>query len=124
MSERSKDTPGSSPVSSEDPDDAPELTNAWFDRADMHFGGRLVRRGRPPSVGGRAKTQITLRIDADVIEAFKATGAGWQSEINAALRAAVIGQRSGLAAKPPDGSSSAGGKVSRKASAATARRTR
>jgi hypothetical protein len=30
-----------------------------------------------------------MRIDADVLEAFKVTGQGWQSRINAALREAV-----------------------------------
>jgi len=30
-----------------------------------------------------------MRIDADVLEAFKATGQGWQTRINAALRKTV-----------------------------------
>ena len=30
-----------------DPEDAPELTDAFFDRADVYEGGQLVRRGRP-----------------------------------------------------------------------------
>jgi uncharacterized protein (DUF4415 family) len=29
---------------------------------------------------------IALRIDPDIIERFRATGPGWQSRINAALR--------------------------------------
>ena len=41
-------------------------------------------RGRPPSEN--PKRQVTLRIDADVIEAFKAGGPGWQARINEALR--------------------------------------
>ncbi len=32
------------------------------------------------------KDQITLRLDHDVVKHFKATGPGWQSRINAALR--------------------------------------
>ena len=35
------------------------------------------------------KDQITLRLDHDVVEHFKATGAGWQTRMNAALRAAI-----------------------------------
>ncbi len=31
-----------------DPDDAPELTEEFFEEADEYQGGRLVRRGRPP----------------------------------------------------------------------------
>jgi uncharacterized protein (DUF4415 family) len=29
------------------------------------------------------KIQVTLRLDKDVVERFRATGAGWQSRINA-----------------------------------------
>ena len=32
---------------------------------------------------------LNMRVDADVLEAFKATGQGWQTRINAALREAV-----------------------------------
>ncbi|MCC6918584.1 MAG: BrnA antitoxin family protein [Alphaproteobacteria bacterium] len=44
------------------------------------------KRGRPASVA--PKRQVTLRIDADVIESFRAEGTGWQSRINEALRKA------------------------------------
>ena len=30
----------------EDPDTAPELTDDWFDKADLHYGETLIRRGR------------------------------------------------------------------------------
>jgi uncharacterized protein (DUF4415 family) len=42
------------------------------------------------------KQQITLRLDQDVLEAFRATGAGWQGRINETLRKAVAkaGRRS------------------------------
>jgi uncharacterized protein (DUF4415 family) len=32
---------------------------------------------------------VTLRLDPDVIDAFRKGGPGWQSRINAALRSAV-----------------------------------
>jgi hypothetical protein len=34
----------------EDSDTAPELTDEWFDKADLHYGEKLIRRGRgrPP----------------------------------------------------------------------------
>lgn len=35
------------------------------------------------------KQQVTLRLDADVLNTFRATGAGWQGRINDALRKAV-----------------------------------
>lgn len=36
------------------------------------------------------KQQITLKLDADVIEAFKRLGKGYQTKINAALRKAIF----------------------------------
>lgn len=44
-------------------------------------------RGRPPAEN--PKQQVTLRLDADVIERFKSGGPGWQSRINDELRKAV-----------------------------------
>lgn len=70
-----------------DPDDAPELTDEHFERADIYEGERLVRRGRPPAEN--PKTPISLRVDADVLERFRATGPGWQARMNAALRKAA-----------------------------------
>ncbi len=43
-------------------------------------------RGRPRLPV--AKKQITLRLDQDIIDRFKASGPGWQSRINEALRKA------------------------------------
>lgn len=40
---------------------------------------------------GNPKTLVTLRIDPEVIEAFKFRGEGWQSRMNDVLRAAAIG---------------------------------
>ncbi|MBP0580741.1 BrnA antitoxin family protein [Labrys sp. LIt4] len=45
------------------------------------------RRGRPRVPA--PKRQITLRIDPDVIEYFKASGSGWQRRINAVLKEAM-----------------------------------
>ncbi|HEX2150403.1 MAG TPA: BrnA antitoxin family protein [Stellaceae bacterium] len=70
----------------EDPDTAPELTDEWFDKANLHYGETLLRRGRGrPPLGGRKKL-VSLRLDQEVIDAFRAGGPGWQSRINAALR--------------------------------------
>lgn len=70
----------------EDPDTAPELTDEWFDKADLHFGDRLVRRGRGRPPLEAPKKLVSLRLDQDVIDAFRTSGPGWQSRINAALR--------------------------------------
>lgn len=42
--------------------------------------------GRPKS--DAPKQQVTLRLDADLLEHWRAQGPGWQSGINAALRRA------------------------------------
>lgn len=41
-------------------------------------------RGRPRSANKKVPTNV--RYDADVVEAFKATGEGWQTRMNNALR--------------------------------------
>jgi len=77
-----------------DPDDAPELTDEWFDAADLKVNGKVVRRGRPP---GSNKQQVAIRLDRDVIDHFKAQGPGWQKRINEALRHAAKLDRKGAA---------------------------
>jgi uncharacterized protein (DUF4415 family) len=42
------------------------------------------RVGRPPKEV--RKEQVSVRYDADVLEAFRATGDGWQTRMNDALR--------------------------------------
>ena len=59
----------------------PEITDEEFARAVVHHNRVPVRMGRPPS-GDRSKQQVTLRLDPEVIEQFKATGAGWQTRMN------------------------------------------
>lgn len=70
-----------------DPDDAPELTEEWFRKADLYHGEKLIRRGRPPAEN--PKKAISLRVDADVLDRFKSDGPGWQGRMNEALRKAV-----------------------------------
>ncbi len=55
--------------------------------SDAEFALMKRRAGRP--LGSGTKTQITLRVDTDVVEAFKATGAGWQTRINEILKSWV-----------------------------------
>ena len=74
-----------------DPDDAPEVTGKWVAEADLYRGKKLVRRGRP--VGSGQKTQTTLRISKDVLEFFRATGPGWQTRMDNALKRYVASQR-------------------------------
>ena len=48
------------------------------------FARALVRRGLKPVV---RKKLLTLRIDRDVVEWYRSQGAGYQTRINALLRA-------------------------------------
>ena len=75
-------------IQPEEYEDIPELTDEWFDKAEFAIGDRVVRPARRP---GRPKSEtakklIALRLDPDIIERFRATGPGWQSRINAAMR--------------------------------------
>jgi len=67
-------------------DDAPELTDAQIADATVTIGIRP--RGRPKSENRKAA--ISLRVDADVLDAFKSTGEGWQTRMNGILRAAIL----------------------------------
>ena len=67
-----------------DPDDAPELTAEWFEKAGIRDGERVVRRGRPPLPN--PKRQLSVRLDPDLIERMRALGPGWQTQMNEALR--------------------------------------
>jgi uncharacterized protein (DUF4415 family) len=62
-----------------DADDAP-LTEAQWQAARP-----LVRVGRPPSTRP-LKVPTTIRFDADVLAALKASGKGWQTRVNEAMR--------------------------------------
>jgi uncharacterized protein (DUF4415 family) len=67
-----------------DPDDAPELDDAFFERATFREGDVIVKRGRPKA--DVTKVAIKLRVDPDVIERYRASGPGWQTKMNDALR--------------------------------------
>lgn len=47
-------------------------------------GLRLIRRGRPKKAV--TKQRITMRLSRDVVDAFRATGKGWQTRMDEALK--------------------------------------
>ncbi len=59
--------------------DAIPYTDAEWNKAKV-----TARVGRPKADSPKVFTGI--RLDADVVESFKATGKGWQTRMNAALR--------------------------------------
>lgn len=67
-----------------DPDDAPELTDEFFEKADLYQGSRLIRRGRPKS--DNPKVAVSLRLPPDVLAQWKSTGAGWQTRMAESLK--------------------------------------
>ncbi len=69
-----------------DPDDAPELDDEWFDKADLMIGDKVIRKGRPP---GSTKRAVSLRLDEEVIAYFRESGPGWQTRMNDMLRKAA-----------------------------------
>lgn len=66
-------------IKAEEYDDLPELTPDMLADATLREGGKPVRRGRPPVAV--PKKQVTIRLPADVLEAWKATGPGWQTRM-------------------------------------------
>lgn len=90
MTAKSPDTLSQSvPFPDDDPasmpdDDIPDLsTPYWVEQ----FAKAKVQRGRPKEL--MTKVSTTIRLDPDVLAAFKAGGPGWQSRINEALRRAA-----------------------------------
>lgn len=71
--------------------DNPEWTEADFaravpfDKAPTHIRAAFAKRkpGRPE---GADKERITIRLDKDLLAKWRATGAGWQTRLNDALR--------------------------------------
>lgn len=64
--------------------DMPEITPDMFAKA-------VVRRGLKPTP---SKQQVTIRLDDDVLEWFRAQGKGYQTRINSLLRAYMEAQQS------------------------------
>jgi uncharacterized protein (DUF4415 family) len=63
-----------------DPDALP-LTDKEWDAVKAK-----VKRGPGRPIGSGSKAQVTLRLDLEVLQALKATGAGWQTRANEVLR--------------------------------------
>lgn len=68
-----------------DPDAMPYTDEEWATVKPVRGPGRPA--------GSGAKQQISLRIDTDVIEAFKAQGSGWQTKMNEVLKEWVATHR-------------------------------
>ncbi|MDR2213863.1 MAG: BrnA antitoxin family protein [Pseudomonadales bacterium] len=74
--------------------DARELDEAWFKEAKParevfspeRYAALTEKRPRGRPKADQTKVFTGLRLDADVLEALRATGPGWQTRVNAMLR--------------------------------------
>lgn len=83
-----------------DPDDAPDVSQVEAHKITWHVAEREVpaaqglaalqaaaRRGRPKSL--QHKAPVTLRLDADTLARWRASGKGWQTRAALVLAAAA-----------------------------------
>jgi len=69
-----------------DPDSPGTRVSDW-EGAVLKQGGVVVGRARTRGPNrGALKEQVAVRYSPDVLAAFRATGAGWQTRMNEALR--------------------------------------
>ena len=73
---------------------ADRIQDADIDTTDIPpLGDQFFRRAKLRLPEPKAKASITIRVDRDVIDWFKAQGAGYQTRINAILRMYMEAQR-------------------------------
>lgn len=63
--------------------------SSFWEGAIAHRGVAELRakRGRPAKAEHERKEQIALRLDADVLAWYREQGTGWQTRMNAVLKA-------------------------------------
>ena len=69
---------------SRDSEDAPEITDKWIAEATLYHGKKLVRRGRPAGLARRVRRRYGSR--RTYCGFFRATGPGWQTRMDNALK--------------------------------------
>ena len=80
-----------------DPENPPLTYEDWRRMRPAHevhpeLVARHLRRSRGRPKLTAPKQQVTLRIDPDVLEHFRAMGPGWQTAINDALRKSMANE--------------------------------
>ncbi|GAC1341222.1 MAG: hypothetical protein NVSMB26_29380 [Beijerinckiaceae bacterium] len=76
-------------IRSSEYEEVPELDSAFFEGAELHEGGKRLNRGGSSGESPTSKQDVTLSIDRDVLERFRATGTDWPDRMNQALRKAA-----------------------------------
>lgn len=64
-------------IEPEEDEDSPDASAAMRAELERRRGGRPV---------GSSKVSTTVRFDREILETFRATGKGWQTRMNDALR--------------------------------------
>ena len=72
------------PTDPDNPEWTPEMFNQAVRLNALPASLHTKLRGRPKAV--TTKERITIRLSPDVVGAFRATGQGWQTRVDAALR--------------------------------------
>lgn len=78
-------------------DDSPEWTEEDFARAEVWDGNKFLGHGRDFKGGRRVgrpkgsgkKELVTLRLDREILDHFRAGGPGWQTRLNDTLLAEI-----------------------------------
>lgn len=88
MSEKRMKKPSKKTDVPYDAQNADEAASFW-QGAVRHKGLKELRekRGRPRMPEDEKKQQISLRVDPEVLEWYRGFGSGWQTKMNAVLRA-------------------------------------
>ena len=80
--------------------DNPEIREEAFKKAkpaaefftQTQFTALVEKRPRGRPQADNPKVSTSIRLDADLLEALRATGRGWQSRVNSILREKIMGR--------------------------------
>ena len=86
---QAKKRSGSELIETPDPDEAPLLTDEFFENAEIFEGDAFIQRGRGRPKLASPKEAVNLRLDQDVLAVLRSNGPGWQTKVNEMLRATL-----------------------------------
>lgn len=68
-----------------DPHNEAAVEKAWVQRTVLDAQGKVIRRGRGPQKAP-VKERITIRLSPEVVQRFRQSGRGWQSQMDEVLQ--------------------------------------
>jgi len=66
--------------------DIPELPEMFFNKGQLYRNGKAVERRTRGKQKNPTKRQLTIRLNGEIVDFFKAHGKGWHTEINDILQ--------------------------------------